>query len=133
MAKSKLTPHQQIDELIAKLESTIKEMVVYLRRFVLDTDEWIEEGIKWNSMSFYYFGEMKPFDPKEYKRDILVCNIHRGKILLVFPTGAKVLDNLGGNNYPDGRKIIAIEDLDDLKAKENAIRKIIQEWLTMVE
>ena len=133
MGKQKLINQEQVEELISKLESPLKEIVEYIRELILKTDPLISEQIKWNSPSFYYAGEMKPFDPKEYKRDIVVCNLHRGKMLLVFPSGAKVFDNLNGKNYPDGRKIIEIEDLIDLKVKENSIREIIRVWLGMVE
>jgi hypothetical protein len=109
----------QLDELISKLESPLKETVWYLRSLVLKIDPEIAEQIKWNSPSFYYTGAMKPFDAKEYKRDLLVLNLNRGKVLLVFPTGAKIKDQLKGKDYPDGRKIITIEDLADVKAKAN--------------
>ncbi len=75
---------------------------------------------------------MEAFDPKTYKRDILVCNLHRGKILLVFPTGAKVADECNGKNYADGRKTIEIKDLADLKAKEQLIEHIVRNWLALV-
>jgi hypothetical protein len=38
---------------------------------------------------------MKPFDPKEYKREIIVMNLFKGRIMLVFPSGAKVKDASG--------------------------------------
>jgi hypothetical protein len=133
MTKLKLSDKEQVDELISTLDSSLQETVIYLRNLILSTDHLIGEEIKWNSASFYYTGEMKAFDPKTYKRDIVVCNIHRGKIMLVFPTGAKVKDNLNGKDYPDGRKIISIENLADLKAKEHSIKEILKDWLLLVE
>lgn len=131
MAKSKLSDSQQVDELISKLDSQLKTTVQTFREIILATDQEIREQVKWNSPSFYFTGEMKPFDPKEYKRDIVVCNIHRGKILLVFPTGAKVKSSLKGKDYPDGRKIITIEDLT--VATTNQLQQLIRDWLGMVE
>ncbi len=49
------------------------------------------ERIKWNNPSFYYTGEMKLFDPKEYKREIIVFNLYKRRILLVFPSGQKLM------------------------------------------
>ncbi len=43
---------------------------MHLRNIILSTDKEIGERIKWNNPSFYYTGEMKPFDPKEYKREL---------------------------------------------------------------
>ena len=131
MAKSKLSDSQQVDELISKLYAEVKVTVQAIRELILATDSEIAEQVKWNSPSFYFTGEMKPFDPKEYKRDIVVCNIHRGKILLVFPTGAKVKSLLKGKDYPDGRKIITVEDLT--VTTSNQLQQLIVDWLGMVE
>ena len=120
---------------IRKLESPLREVVEALRKFFLKTDKEIGEQIKWNSPSFFYTGDMKPFNPKEYKRDIAVMNLHKGFVMLVFPTGAKVKDNSGflEGNYPDGRKIVKIQDMKDLVRKEETLRKVIQDWLKQVE
>lgn len=133
MAKSKLSNSEQVDELISRLDLEVKEMVQALRALILATDLEIREQIKWNSPSFYFSGEMRPFDPKEYKRDIVVCNIHRGKILLVFPTGAKVKSKLKSKDYPDGRKIITIDSLADVQDKIKDLQLLIKDWLQMVE
>ncbi|WP_316771993.1 DUF1801 domain-containing protein [Pedobacter frigiditerrae] len=130
MAKSKLSDSQQVDELISKLDAELKTTVQTIRELILAIDEEIAEQVKWNSPSFYFTGEMKAFDPKEYKRDIVVCNIHRGKILLVFPTGAKVKSLLKGNDYPDGRKIIAVEDLTAITIE---LQQLIKDWVAMVD
>jgi hypothetical protein len=105
-----------------------------LRGFILAIDSEIEEQIKWNSVSFFYAGEMKSFDAKEYKRDLLVLNLHRGKCLLVFPTGAKIADSiLKGKNYPDGRKIISIENQEDLQKNESSLKAGILDWISQIE
>ena len=134
MAKSKLSDSEQVAELIGKLEKPVAEAVELIRQIFLSIDG-ISEQIKWNSPSFYYNGEMKAFDPKEYKRDIAVANLHRGRLMLVFPTGAKVNDTTGllEGSYTDGRRIVNFEDAEDVKAKEDSLRKVILEWLSKVE
>nr|WP_294860713.1 DUF1801 domain-containing protein [uncultured Fluviicola sp.] len=123
-----------VDEYYSKLDSNEQEFVNYLRDFVLGIDPEIHEQIKWNSTSFFFAGEMKTFDAKEYKRDLLVLNLHRGKFLLVFPTGAKINDSvLKGKNYPDGRKIITIENLEDLKQLESDLKDGILDWMNQIE
>jgi hypothetical protein len=131
MAKLKLSDTEQVDELISKLEPGIKEQIQAIRATVLNTDPEIAEQVKWNSPSFYYNGVMKPFEPKEYKRDIVVCNIHRGKILLVFPTGAKVKSELNAKDYADGRKIITIEGLTS--ANTSQLQQLIKDWLQLID
>ncbi len=135
MAKSKLSDSEQVTELIQKLEKPAAEAVELIRQIFLSTDKEISEQIKWNSPSFYYNGEMKPFDPKEYKRDIGVANLHRSKLMLVFPTGAKIDDSSGllEGKFQDGRKIVNFKDTDDVKAKEEDLRSVIRDWLSKVE
>lgn len=129
MAKTKLSTGEQIEQLITTLQPTERDFVNYIRQMVLAISPQISEQVKWNSISFYFNGEMKSFDPKTYQRDLLVCNIHRGRFLLVFPTGAKVKDELNGKDYPDGRKIIMIESIEDAKQKTNSLKKIIEDWM----
>ena len=93
MNKSKLTGSEQVTEHISKLPQTIQPAVEYLRQVILSIDTEIGEHIKWNSPAFYFSGEMKPFDPKEYKRDILVMNLRNEKIMCVLPTGMKIEKN----------------------------------------
>ena len=106
-----------------------------IRQIILSTDKEIGERIKWNNPSFYYTGEMEPFDPKEYKREIIVFNLFKGRIMLVFPSGAKVNDTSGllEGDYQDGRRIVIFKDLSDVKTKENALRQVIKGWLKLVD
>jgi hypothetical protein len=125
---------QQVTEYIQKLDNPIGEIVENIRQIILSTHPEIGEEIKWNAPSFLYTGNMKPFNPKEYKRYIIVMNLHK-RILLVFPGGAKVNDTSGllTGDYADGRRLVYIQDMDDLESKEAGIRKVILDWLALVE
>lgn len=135
MAKIKLSDKEQVDEHIAKIDPAISSTIEYIRQVILAIDVQIAERIKWNNPSMYYNGEMKPFDPKEYKREIVVFNLHKGRIMLVFPSGAKVGDDSGllEGKFTDGRKIATFKDLADVKAKEKDLQNIIKKWLSLVE
>ena len=78
---------------------------------------------------------MKPFDPKEYKREIIVFNLFKGKIMLVFPSGSQITNTFGllEGDYKDGRRLIIFKDLEDVLSKKNALQSIIKEWLTLVK
>jgi hypothetical protein len=78
---------------------------------------------------------MKPFDPKEYKREIAVFNLFKNRIMLVFPGGAKINDKSGllEGDYKDGRRTIVFKDLKDVKAKEKDLQAVIKTWLTLVD
>jgi len=133
--KPKLSDREQVSAHIKKLEPVLAKVIETLRKIILSTDKEIGERIKWNSPSFYYTGEMKEFDPKEYKRDLIVMNLHKGKIMLVFPSGAKVNDKSGllEGDYKDGRRLAIFKDLKDVKAKQKVLQKVIKDWLTIVD
>jgi len=135
MAKANsISDSEKVTEHIQQLDSSIAGTVEMIRQIILSTDKEIAEQIKWNSPSFYYSGEMKPFDPKEYKRDLIVMNLHKNKIMLVLPTGAKVKDTSGllEGNYTDGRRLIKFSDSKDVALKEKSLRKIIKDWLKLI-
>lgn len=135
MGRSRLSDSDQVTQYVQKLEKQVAEGVDLLRQIFLSADDGIAEHIKWNSPSFYYTGEMKPFDPNEYKRDIAVTNLHRGRLMLVFPTGARINDPAGllEGNYKDGRKVINFSGVEDIKSKEARLQTVIKEWLSGVE
>lgn len=133
-------PKNQIDtklvtDYIQKLDPPLAKMLEAIRQLILKTDHEIGEHIKWNSPSFYYTGEMKPFDPKEYKRDIVVMNLRKGIVLLIFPTGMKVNDKSGllEGDYKDGRRMASFQSLDDVKDKGKALQMVIKKWLDLIE
>ncbi len=78
---------------------------------------------------------MKPFDPKEYKREIIVFNLFKGRILLVFPGGAQINDTTGflEGDYKDGRRIHIFKDMEEVKLKAGVLQGIIRKWLTLVD
>jgi hypothetical protein len=131
----KLSDTEQVTRHIQKLEPVLGKTIEYIRQLILKTNKEIGEQIKWNNPSFYFTGEMKPFDPKEYKRDMIVMNLHKGRIMLVFPSGAKVNDTTGflEGDYKDGRRLVTFADLKDVKAKEKLLQTVIKKWLKLVD
>ena len=136
MAKNiKLSDEEQVTAHIQKLDPALGNIIQAIREIILSTDKEIGEQIKWNNPSFYYTGEMKPFDPKEYKRDMIVMNLHKGRIMLVFPSGAKVNDSTGflEGDYKDGRRTAVFKDIEDVKSKTETLQAVIKDWLKLVE
>src|SRR5688572_18912477 len=98
---------------IAKLAPTQRELTEAIRQTILAADKHIAEHIKWNAPAFFYTGEMKPFDPKEYKRDLIVLNLRqKDHVLLILPTGENIKDvsKILEGEYTDGRRMISIKD-----------------------
>lgn len=73
------TDQEQVTLHIQKLDGSIRDTIQMLREIILNTDAEISEQIKWNNPAFFYYGEMKPFDPKEYKRDMIVFNLFKNR------------------------------------------------------
>src|SRR5690606_1046571 len=111
---SKPTPTEQVTQYIAKMTPQVAQTMQAIREAILETSKEIGEHIKRNSPAFYYTGEMKAFDAKEYKRDLVVYNLRKnGSIMLVFPTGATINDTTGilEGNYTDGRRMVTVTDI----------------------
>ena len=132
---TKKVEYKTVEEFLKGLDEPLAEVIKAIRKIILSTDKEIGEQIKWNSPCFIYTGEMKPFDPKEYKRDIVVVNIHRGYALLVFPTGAIVKDDSGlmEGDYKDGRRLVKFMNVKEVKAREKDLKKVIKAWLMLVD
>lgn len=131
----KLTDSEQVSAYIQALEPVFGGIIETLRQVILGTDPDIGEEIKWNAPTFFYAGEMLPSDPKEYKKYIIVTNFHKRRILLVFPSGAKINDTAGflEGDYKDGRRVHYFKDMEDIVAHKNALQNVIKEWLKVVE
>lgn len=135
MAKSKgIVNQEQVTAYYEQLNHPLLPTIQALRHIVLSTSTEIAEQIKWNSPSFYYTGNMKPFDPKEYKRDLVVFNLHKQSyILLVFPTGEIINDtsDLLEGNFSDGRKTIKFSSVKEVENRKNDLQSVIKAWLQL--
>jgi hypothetical protein len=136
MAKTKdINDPQGVTDFIQKMDAPFAELLEAVRQLILGADNEVGEQVKWNSPAFFYTGEMKLFEPKEYKRDIVVINARKGVALLVFPTGAVINDTTGllEGDYKDGRRMITFRTLDEVKRKGKDLQKVIKAWLKMVD
>jgi len=75
---------------------------------------------------------MKPFNPTEYKRHLVVFNLYRKDcIRLVFPSGARVKDKSGllEGDYADGRRLALFHNMADVKSRVASLQTVIRSWL----
>ncbi|HMR89894.1 MAG TPA: DUF1801 domain-containing protein [Saprospiraceae bacterium] len=137
MAKtSKPNMEEQVTTFYHTNDHPLKDVVASLRKVILDGSTEIGEQIKWNSPAFYFTGEMRDFDPKEYKRDIVVMNLYKkDSVLLVFPTGARIKDDTGllEGDFSDGRKVAKFRSVSEVQSKEDALKSVLTKWLELVE
>lgn len=136
MKKSRLSNEEEVAACLQNMTHPQTELVHMLREIILNTDPEIGEQIKWNSPAFYYKGRMKEFDPKEYKRDIVVFNLRNPEyILLIFPTGASIPDSSGllEGKFPDGRKTAEFSSAEQVTQRKEDLEKVIKTWLGLIE
>jgi len=126
----------QVDAYMKAVKHPLKKIIENLRQIILDADPRVGEEVKWNAPTFFYTGEMRPFNPKEYKRYIIVFNLFRKDcIRLVFPSGAKLNDKSGllEGDYADGRRLAQFGSLEDVKSREKDLQKLIKTWLKLLD
>ena len=121
---------EKVAEYLKNLNHPLMEMVQLLRKIILSCDEKIGEGIYWNAPTFYYTGEMKAFEPKEYKRYIVGFVFNKKEVIrMVFLNGANATDptEILEGSYKDGRRLAVFFSINDIKNKELALKEIIKE------
>jgi hypothetical protein len=131
-ALTKPSEPEKVDAYMQGLTHPLAKVVEALRKIILSTDREIGEEIKWNAPAFFYSGDMKPFNPKEYKRHLVVFNLYRKDcIRLVFPSGARVNDKSGllEGDYADGRRLALFHNMEEVISKKTPLQLAIREWL----
>jgi hypothetical protein len=126
----------QVDAYMRNLKHPLAEVAAALRQLILSAHANIGEEIKWNAPAFFYTGPMPPFNPKEYKRHIIVFNFHRKDcIRLVFPSGARIADTTGllEGDYKDGRRLASFSGTAEVDSKKLALQQSIRKWLSLVD
>ena len=127
---------EKVDEFMQTLNYPLKDVLQYLREFILSIDKKIGEGIFYNAPVFYYTDTMKPFNPKDYKRYIIGSNLFKKDMLrMIFLRGTSVQDptNILEGDYKDGRRLLSFKSIDDVKSKEKALKSIIKELVKNID
>ncbi len=133
---TKISNPVQVEEYMKKLQHPMKPVMETLRQIILAADKTVGEEIYWNAPSFFYTGKMKPFAPKEYKRFILAFNLYKKDcIRLIFLTGAKLEDKSGllTGDYADGRRLAIFHSMEEVKAHEKTLQKLVKKWIKMLD
>jgi len=115
---------EAVDAFLKRLKHPLIDLAKALRRTILAASPAIGEEIKWNAPAFFFKGPMEPFDPKEYRRHLVVFNLFRkDAIRLVFWHGDRAKDESGllQGDYKDGRRLATFSSRDDLKAGKKAL------------
>jgi hypothetical protein len=136
MTTTKPSEPDKVDAYIKRLKHPLKDVVVSLRKIILEADPEIGEEIKWNAPTYFYTGEMEQSDPKLYKRYLIVFNLFKKDcIRLVFWGGAKVKDKSGflQGDYADGRRLALFQNLDDVNANKKHLLQTLKLQLKLLD
>jgi hypothetical protein len=79
---------------------------------------------------------MTPFSPKEFRRHVVVFNLHKEDcIRLVFPSGARVKEKSGflQGDYPDGRRLSVFHDMGEVESRKSTLQRVIKRWLMTLD
>ncbi len=126
---------ENVEKFMNSLIHPLYDTAKYLREMILSIDKTIGEGIFWNAPTFYFTGQMKQFDPKEYKRYIVGFNFYKkDTIRLIFLKGADATDPnaLFEGDYKDGRRIISYKSIHEVKKSEIALRNIVKQLIQLM-
>ncbi|MBP7693248.1 MAG: DUF1801 domain-containing protein [Anaerolineales bacterium] len=133
---TKLSEPEKVNAYMRGLKHPLADVVVALRQIILKVDRAIGEEIKWNAPTFFYTGEMKPSDPKQYARYLVVFNLYRqDRIRLVFWGGAQADDGSGflAGDYADGRRLAEFSSLADVQAQRAKLRQTLKRQLQLLD
>ena len=125
-----------VDAYMKSLKHPLSHLAQALRQAILAADPAIGEEIKWNAPAFFYAGAMAPFDPKEYRRHLVVFNFFRKDcIRLVFWHGDRADDKSGllEGDYPDGRRLAHFASSEQLVSRKKELVKILKAQLRHIE
>jgi hypothetical protein len=134
--RTKPSAPAQVDAYLRSLEHPLINVVVALGKTILEADSEIGEEIKWNAPAFFFAGEMTAFNPKEYRRHLVVFNFFRKDVLrLVFWGGARADDESGFHegDYPDGRRLALFRSLAEVKARKKQLQAVLRRQLATME
>jgi hypothetical protein len=132
MTTTKPSEPDKVDAYINRLKHPLKDVIVSLRKIILEADPEIGEEIKWNAPTYFYTGEMEHSDPKLYKRYLIVFNLFKKDcIRLVFWGGGKVNDKSGflQGDYADGRRLALFHSFDDVKSNKKHLLNALKQQL----
>lgn len=132
MTTTKPSEPEKVDAYIKRLKHPLKDVVISLRKIILEADPEIGEGIKWNAPTYFYTGALEQADPKLYRRYLIVFNLFKKDcIRLVFWGGGKVNGKSGflQGDYPDGRRLALFHSLDDVKVNKKRLHHALKQQL----
>jgi hypothetical protein len=128
-----MTPRAQpsVADLVSALDDATREQVQLLRDIIGSLDAELTEHVKWNAPSYVLDGEDRITMNLRNKEGVVKLVLHMGATRPEDKKGAPVLAADEGlvDWASDIRGLIAVADVDDIRAKEPALRRVLTGWL----
>ena len=111
----------QVDEFLSKLDHPLKAEIQAVREIILATDERMTETVKWGGPTFMFKGNMATINVKSKKF-----------VNLFFQTGAQIPDRHGILEGDAAQVRVAhFSDMADVRQKEDALRAVVRDWISV--
>jgi hypothetical protein len=113
--------NKEVDEWFAGYDNPQKEVLLFMRRAILDSDSRIGECIKWKSPTFTYKGNIASFNPRSKQH-----------ASLMFHTGASIpgsFPHLEGSG--EVARYFKVSDLEEATRLEGELVRIFKAWCDM--
>ena len=116
-----MTTNPEVDRWLTESTHPLKELMQRVRRVILSADGRVEEGIKWQTPTFSFRGNIASINPQA--KQFLSLMFHRGA-------------DIPGNfpNLEGGGKVaryMKFQDAGDLEAKSAELQAIVRAWCEM--
>lgn len=111
----------EVDEWFASCDNPQKDVLLAMRTAILDSDERIEESIKWKSPTFSYKGNIASFNPRSKQH-----------ASLMFHTGASIpgeFPHLEGTGSV--ARYLKVDDLAQAQELGPELVSIFRAWCAM--
>ncbi len=111
----------EVDEWFASYDNPQKDVLLAMRTAILDSDERIQESIKWKSPTFSYKGNIASFNPRSKQH-----------ASLMFHTGASIpgdFPHLEGTG--NVARYLKVDDMAQAQELEPELASIFRAWCAM--
>ena len=125
-----MNKYQTVKDFLADLSDDRRQQVQKLIRIITSANTNLTEHIKWNSPSYMLDGEDRITFNMHYPDQTMIL-LHMGATTKEDKKGEPIMkDDTGLIKWnSDIRGTLSFKSLDEIEAKSNDIKKVIQQWL----
>ncbi|TNE54137.1 MAG: DUF1801 domain-containing protein [Bacteroidetes bacterium] len=118
-----MNKNPEVDEYLRKKAHPMTAEIELVRQIILETDERIQECIKWSSPTFTYKGNMASYFMNAKKFVSLM--FHKG-VLIQDETGLLQGDGKEG-------RVARFENVEDIEQKKEKLQSVVRAWIKLMD